>query len=98
MLRRKYHDSYSLPDASSNVFMNFQCGKQNNCYSKNAEEIRDGLAYYFMDQVQFRGNRVYYFKNLIVKNEGSNYLLKLNNKNTRRRCEICSKLTIKALS
>ena len=27
----------------------------------------------------------------------SNYLLKVNNRNTRTRCEICSKLTLKTL-
>ena len=34
-------------DASSSVFMNLKSGRQNNCYSKNAEGIRDGLAEYF---------------------------------------------------
>ena len=32
-----------------------------------------------------------------VKNPAGNYILKLNNKSTRTRCEICSKLTIKTL-
>ena len=34
-------------DASSSVFMNLKSGRQSNCYSKNAEGIRDGLAEYF---------------------------------------------------
>ena len=32
---------------------------------------------------------------LIVNNPANIYLFKVNNKNTRERCEICSKLTIK---
>ena len=32
---------------------------------------------------------------LIFKNPAGIYLLKVNNRNTRARCEICSKLTIK---
>ena len=34
-------------DASSSVFMSLQSGIQNNCYSKNAEYIQDGLPEYF---------------------------------------------------
>ena len=34
-------------DTSSSVFMSLKSGRQNNRYSKNAEEIRDGLAEYF---------------------------------------------------
>ena len=34
-------------DASSNVFMSLKSDRKNNRYSKNAEEIRDGLAEYF---------------------------------------------------
>ena len=34
-------------DASSIAFMTLKSGRQNNRYSKNAEEIRDGLAKYF---------------------------------------------------
>ena len=30
-------------------------------------------------------------------NPAGNYLLKVNNRNTRTRCEICSKITIKTL-
>ena len=35
--------------------------------------------------------------NRIINNLGGIYLLKVNNRNTRTRCEICSKLTIKTL-
>ena len=39
-----------------------------------------------------------YFQNLIALfNPASVYLLKVNNRNTRTRCEICSKLTIMTL-
>ena len=34
-------------------------------------------------------------KNPIDDNPVDNYLLKVNNRNTRTRCEICSKLTVK---
>ena len=37
-------------DASSSVFMSLQSGIQNNCYSKNAEDIQDGLPEYFYGQ------------------------------------------------
>ena len=30
-----------------------------------------------------------------IQNPAGNYMFKVNNKNTRKRCEICSKLTIK---
>ena len=46
----------------------------------------------------FRGHRKWTltWKGLIWKtNPAGNYLLKVNNRNTRTRCEICSKLTIK---
>ena len=33
---------------------------------------------------------------VIVNNQANIYLFKVNNKNTKKRCEICSKLTIKA--
>ena len=32
------------------VFMSLQSGIQNNCYSKNAEDIQDGLPEYFYGQ------------------------------------------------
>ena len=31
----------------------------------------------------------------VIHNPAGNYMFKVNNKNTRTRCEICSKLTIK---
>ena len=31
----------------------------------------------------------------IIKNPAGNYMFKVNNRNTRTRCKICSKLTIK---
>ena len=34
---------------------------------------------------------------LFGKNPAGNYMFKVNNRNTRTRCEICSKLTIKTL-
>ena len=34
---------------------------------------------------------------IVINNPVSIYLLKVNNRNTRARCEICSKLTIKCL-
>ena len=45
----------------------------------------------------FLNVRVDYAINPIAENlsPGGNYMLKVNNKNDRTRCEICSKLTIK---
>ena len=34
-------------------------------------------------------------RNSIVTNPAGNYMLKVNNRNTRTRCEICSNLTLK---
>ena len=52
--------------------------------------------------MQFAKNNEYYLKALknthVLNKEGYQadiYLLKVNNRNTRTRCEICSKLTIK---
>ena len=46
-------------DASSSVFMSLESGRQNNRYSKNAEEIRYGLAEYFYGPGAVYGNGVY---------------------------------------
>ena len=34
---------------------------------------------------------------VLTNGTAGNYMFKVNNRNTRRRCKICSKLTIKAL-
>ena len=56
-----------------------------------------------IDQIsrKLESNLLYWHSKYAAKKEPSNladiYLLKVNNKNTRARCEICSKLTIKTL-
>ena len=52
------------------------------------------------DKMDIHPSRRRYNLNVLVKRGTTNpadiYLLKVNNKNTRTRCETCSKLTIKA--
>ena len=40
-------------------------------------------------------NNIIHHKTLVITFPAGIYLFKVNNKNTRTRCEICSKLTIK---
>ena len=56
----------------------------------NAEPIQS--AYEFISTFNQKRNKILRKQ---MELPAGNYLLKLNNRNTRTRCEICSKLTIK---
>ena len=51
--------------------------------------IRNNL---FLSEVLTSSSTIFIFSH---KNPSNNYLLKIDSRNTRKRCEICSKLTIK---
>ena len=53
---------------------------------------------YFFHGIPFIGSRFYWLsfvKSMCTKSAANNYLFKVNNKSTRTRCELCSKLTTK---
>ena len=60
------------------------------------------LQIYFFSLIKTRNCNLFYFEYVPIKHDISwhpnpQILLKVNNRNTRTRCEICSKLTIKTL-
>ena len=67
-----------------------------NCTSggvKRFAEILPKLKSIKINQSIFFNQNVYQF--LLQTEPAGNYMLKVNNRNTRARCEICSKLIIK---
>ena len=54
--------------------------------ARPASEASENLFLYFAQSTQMQKREF---------NQAGNYMFKVNNRNTRKRCEICSKLTIK---
>ena len=58
--------------------------------------VQNNLKIFVKFYIFFKFNFFDNFLSIITRDiPAGNYLFKVNNKNTRKRCEICSKLTIK---